>query len=92
MVKISNSNTNLYYLKDINTTYYISGGFRNISNLLTIGTQIDLMSDGLKEYAKEKGYWNGSDPFHFADIFTEGTCKSSAMTLYLLIVSLLKLV
>lgn len=36
-----------------------TGGYRNISNLLTITTKIDKKSDGILEYAKSKGFWNG---------------------------------
>lgn len=44
---------------------------RNISNLLTIGTKIDAMSDGLTEFAQQKGYWNPDEgPFDFALAFS----------------------
>lgn len=49
----------------------ITEGFRNISNMLSIGTKIDAMSSGLKDYAKEKGYWDGNEPFDFAKAFGE---------------------
>ncbi|KAJ8981093.1 hypothetical protein NQ317_005490 [Molorchus minor] len=35
------------------------GGYRNISNVLTITTGIDRKSDGLEDYAKSKGLWDG---------------------------------
>ncbi|KAG1649765.1 Secernin-2 [Nymphon striatum] len=45
----------------------ITSGLRNISNVLTITTKIDLMSDGLKEHAEKCGYWKPSDEeFNFA--------------------------
>ncbi|XP_064087468.1 secernin-3-like isoform X2 [Macrobrachium nipponense] len=44
----------------------IKSGYRNISNALSIGTKIDKMSDGLKELAQEKGWWDGTGDFHFA--------------------------
>ena len=48
-------------------------GVRNISNLLTIGTKIDAMSDGLIEFAQQKGYWDPAEgPFDFALAFS--TC------------------
>merc|ERR1712194_993158 len=36
-------------------------GSRNISNGLTIRTNFDLCSDGIKEYAKENGLWDDDD-------------------------------
>lgn len=44
--------------------YAITGGFRNISNILTITTKIDRKSDGLEEYAKSKGLWDGQVCFY----------------------------
>ena len=60
------------YLTEINfnlTLFTFTDGVRNISNNLSIQTSIDLMSDGLKELAKEKGYWNGEGEFNFAKSF-----------------------
>ncbi|XP_002740786.1 secernin-2-like [Saccoglossus kowalevskii] len=45
---------------------HITEGIRNISNGLTIRTKIDAMSDGLKEHAQSKGFWNGEGDFDFA--------------------------
>ena len=46
-------------------------GVRNISNLLSIGTKIDAMSDGLKEYATENGWWKPDDgDFDFAKVYS----------------------
>ena len=56
-----------FYIKNI----LLTEGYRNLSNALSIGTNIDAMSSGLKDYAKEKGYWDGSEPFDFAKCFTE---------------------
>eukprot|EP00435_Cladocopium_sp_Y103_P009442 s456_g2.t1 len=50
----------------------IAAGARNISNGLTIGSNFDLMSEGLLEYAKEKGFWDGRGPFHWAHAFSSG--------------------
>lgn len=47
-----------------------TGGFRNISNNLTITTKIDMSSANLKEEAKKKGWWNGSEPFNFAEVYS----------------------
>uniref|UniRef100_A0A915HH66 Secernin-2 n=1 Tax=Romanomermis culicivorax TaxID=13658 RepID=A0A915HH66_ROMCU len=49
----------------------ISGidGYRNISNVLTIGTKIDKMSKNLKDFAVKNGWWNGQEPFNFAKIY-----------------------
>ena len=43
---------------------------RNISNELTIGTNITLSSAGLQEYAKEQGWWDGNAPFSFKDAYS----------------------
>lgn len=37
----------------------VTSGFKNISNELTITTKFDRKSDGLLEYTKEKGLWDG---------------------------------
>lgn len=50
----------------------ITNGARNISNGLTIGSNFDLMSEGLLEYAKEKSFWDGRGPFHWAHAFSSG--------------------
>jgi len=52
----------------------ITSGFRNISNSLSIGCKIDLMSEGLLDQAKALGLWSsdsGSD-FNFAKVFGMG--------------------
>ena len=46
------------------------GGYRNISNELSIGTVIDRKSRGLEEYARDQGWWDGQTPFNFKDIFS----------------------
>lgn len=38
---------------------HVTSGHRNISNLLTITTKIDMKSEGILDYAKSKGLWNG---------------------------------
>ncbi|XP_050307016.1 secernin-3 [Anthonomus grandis grandis] len=48
----------------------ITSGFRNISNLLTITTKIDKKSQGLEEYAKNKGLWDGNGEFNFSQAFS----------------------
>ena len=45
-------------------------GYRNISNCLSIGTDIYMMSNELKTKALELGLWNGQGDFHFANIFS----------------------
>ena len=32
-----------------------------------------MMSDGLKEKAKQLGFWSGEGPFHFANCFSDGS-------------------
>jgi secernin len=51
----------------------VESGFRNISNCLSIGTKIDLMSKGLKEVALEKGFWDGVQEFDFARVYGTGS-------------------
>ena len=46
------------------------GGVRNMSNFVTVGTNISDCSPNLKEYAQSKGYWDGSGDFDFAKAFT----------------------
>lgn len=49
----------------------IAEGVRNISNLLSIETKIDLMSDGLLEFARSHGFWSPDDgEFNFAEAFS----------------------
>jgi secernin len=55
----------------------ITTGSRNISNELTIRTEFDLCSVGIKEYAKENNLWDNDDdddgtPFDFAAIYSDG--------------------
>ncbi|KAF5296278.1 hypothetical protein FQR65_LT10273 [Abscondita terminalis] len=56
---------------------HVTSGHRNISNILTITTRIDKKSDGLLEYAMEKGLWDGSGEFNFAEVFN-GDIKPGA--------------
>ncbi|XP_064456344.1 secernin-2-like isoform X2 [Ornithodoros turicata] len=51
----------------------IKSGCRNISNCLSIGTKIDLCSEGLKDAAKQHGFWDESKgEFNFALAFGDG--------------------
>ena len=80
---------NSFLIADINEAYILetagrhwvaqkwNKGGRNISNGLTIRTEFDLSSKGIKEYAKKCGFWNGKDKFDFADIFSEGGVDDS---------------
>ena len=52
----------------------VESGCRNISNCLSIGTKVDMCSKGLKEMAKEKGWWDGREPFHWAEVLGGGAC------------------
>ena len=48
----------------------VTNGVRNISNELSIGTQIDLKCPNLEEFAKEKKFWNQSQgPLNFKFAF-----------------------
>lgn len=44
-------------------------GVRTISNVLTIGKEFDLISDGAFEFAKEKGWCKSANDFDFAKAF-----------------------
>ncbi|MFX1514532.1 MAG: C69 family dipeptidase [Promethearchaeota archaeon] len=47
---------------------------RHISNNLSIGTNFDLSSEGIIDYAIEESYYDETGPFHFARAFSEGYC------------------
>lgn len=51
-------------------TVLFSAGYRNISNVLTITTKIDRKSEGLEDYAKVKGLWDGKGAFNFCEAFS----------------------
>lgn len=46
------------------------GGYRNISNALSITTKIDRKSAGIEDYAKSKGLWDGESEFNFSHVFS----------------------
>ncbi|XP_065221547.1 secernin-3 [Planococcus citri] len=50
----------------------ITEGFRNISNCLSITTNIDKMAPNLKEYCVEKKLWTGLGEFNFKKIIGSG--------------------
>lgn len=50
----------------------VSSGYRNISNSLSIGTNFELSSEGLKEKAQAAGLWDGSGDFDFSKVFSDG--------------------
>lgn len=50
----------------------LRAGVRNISNCLSIRQQFERCSDGLQEYARSRGYWDGSGAFDFAAAFSDG--------------------
>ncbi|XP_054165910.1 secernin-2-like [Oppia nitens] len=54
----------------------IESGFRNISNCLSIGTKIDLMSKGLKQVAIVKGLWDGVQEFNFSKVYGTGSADT----------------
>lgn len=56
--------------KDLWAVEKVTEGYRNISNCLSIGTDIYMMSNELKTKALELGLWNGQGDFHFANIFS----------------------
>lgn len=50
--------------------FYSKGGYRNISNQYSITTQIDKEHPGMREYAKDQGWWDGDTPFSFAGVYS----------------------
>ena len=48
-------------------------GVRNISNELSIGSNITMSSAGLQDYAKERRWWDGTSPFSFKQAFSSDT-------------------
>lgn len=71
-------------------------GFCNISNVLTITTEIDRKSDGLLEYAQLKGLWDGSVgifflfyyfiEFYVVEIITPYYCRENLIFVKYLVV------
>jgi secernin len=45
---------------------------RNISNCLSIRTEFERCSQGLRECAKQRGYWDGRGEFDWAAAFSDG--------------------
>ncbi|KAL3282937.1 hypothetical protein HHI36_006095 [Cryptolaemus montrouzieri] len=50
--------------------HQVKNGFYNISNVISITTDIDKKSEGIEEYAKSKGFWNGQGEFNFCEAFS----------------------
>ncbi|XP_045472231.1 secernin-3 [Harmonia axyridis] len=48
----------------------VKSGFHNISNVISITTNIDKKSEGIEEYAKSKGLWDGQGEFNFCEAFS----------------------
>ncbi|XP_039189171.1 secernin-2 isoform X2 [Crotalus tigris] len=48
----------------------IQEGARNISNQLTIGTDITSEHMSLRQHAQEQGWWNGQGEFNFTEVFS----------------------
>ncbi|XP_069695187.1 secernin-2 [Periplaneta americana] len=55
----------------------ITAGCRNISNSLSIGTNIDRSSADLKEVAQKHGLWDGQGEFNFASVYGENKGSAS---------------
>ncbi|NXL91604.1 SCRN2 protein, partial [Alectura lathami] len=48
----------------------IREGSRNISNQLSIGTDITAEHAGLRQHARSRGWWSGDGEFSFAEVFS----------------------
>ncbi|NXT24271.1 SCRN2 protein, partial [Syrrhaptes paradoxus] len=48
----------------------ITEGSRNISNQLSIGTELTAEHAGLRQHARSQGWWSGEGAFSFADVFS----------------------
>ncbi|KAJ3591969.1 hypothetical protein NHX12_007099 [Muraenolepis orangiensis] len=48
-------------------------GSRNISNEYSIGTSVDKEHPGLREYARARGWWDGTAVFNFSQVFSYKT-------------------
>ncbi|XP_011355575.1 secernin-3 isoform X1 [Pteropus medius] len=48
----------------------VQGGVRNISNQLSITTKIDREHPEMRNYAKQKGWWDGKKEFDFAATYS----------------------
>ncbi len=46
-------------------------GTRAISNAYSIGSRFDRLSRDAKDFARERGWWKGQEPFDFASAFSE---------------------
>lgn len=51
-------------------------GVRTISNVLSIGKEVDLVADGAYQYARGKGWCRSADDFDFAKAFGNPTYRS----------------
>lgn len=49
----------------------VTSGVRSISNTITIGSQWDLASNGLVDYAIKRGWCRGREDFHFARCYSD---------------------
>ncbi|KAK1789552.1 hypothetical protein P4O66_014898 [Electrophorus voltai] len=59
----------------------VQDGYRNISNQYSITTKIDKEHPGMRDYARERGWWDGQVEFSFAEVYsflTKGRIEASA--------------
>lgn len=49
----------------------ITQGVVSISNGLTLGIHCDRLAKSTTAFARKKGWWNGTEPFHFARTFSD---------------------
>jgi hypothetical protein len=61
-----------YTISAFNSRYFFNtGGVRNISNCMSIGTRIDRMSNGLKEKCLSEGWIEEGKEFNWKEVIGE---------------------
>lgn len=53
-----------------NSHFYLSEGVKNISNQLTIGTEVSTEHRELRSVAQAQGWWDGEGEFNFSQVFS----------------------
>ena len=59
-----------YYLLLLHSADSLTGGVRNISNCMSVGTSIERMHSGLKAHAVAQKWWDGKSEFDWCAVIT----------------------